>query len=85
MNDKDIKGFARKVALQEAYGGKDALGHITAMKGGVKHWLGRQGFVKDSKDARLVHFDFEQVADQIQQVAMQMGELLGFEFVKTMS
>ena len=79
MHPTEIKAFARKTALDEAFAGKNVKGYVTAIKDGQKLWLGRTGFTPDKSQARKVDYDAEKVGDQIMQVAMQIGELLDFE------
>ena len=76
MHPHDIKGFARKVALQKLYGGKGIKVFIKAKKDGETFWMTNQGFRPDKANAKPFDFDADGVADQVFQVACQTGQLL---------
>ena len=79
MHPHDIKAFAQKVALQEAYGNKNRWVLIKAEKDGKTLWMSRAGFVEDKTKARPFNFDADGVAEQLFQAALQTGHLLDVE------
>lgn len=82
MTTVEIEAFARKTTLNDAYKGKGVVGYVTAIKDGEKNWLGHNGFTENKESARLVNYDYENVGEQILQVALQTGNLLDFEAVE---
>ena len=82
MHPTEIKAFARKVALQDAYGGRSAKVLVKAIKDGQTLWMGWKGFQADKLLARQFDFDADGVAEQIFQVACQTGQLLDVVLVK---
>ena len=74
MHIDDIKGFAKKVGLDEQFAGRNAQVVVILPKDGKKFYVARTGGTTLNRDDAFVYdYDRDSVAHQVEQVVSMMG------------
>lgn len=74
MHIDEIRGFAKKVGLNEQFGGRNARVMVVLPKDGKRHYIARRGGTTlDRAEAFVYDFDRDDVAGQCEQVVQLMG------------
>jgi hypothetical protein len=74
MHINEIKGFAKKVGLDERFSGRDAKVVVILPKDGKKFYVARNGGTTENRDEAFVYdYDRHGVAQQVEQVMSIMG------------
>ncbi len=74
MHINDIKGFAKKVGLDERFSGRGAKVVVILPKDGKKFFVARHGGTTLNQDEAFVYdYDRDMVAQQVEQVVSIMG------------
>lgn len=74
MHINDIKGFAKKVGLDEQFAGRGAKVVVILPKNGRKFYVARHGGTSENRDDAFVYdYDRDMVAQQVEQVMSIMG------------
>jgi hypothetical protein len=73
MHIKDIEVFAMRTGLDGQFAGRNAKVIVVLPKDGKKFYVGLRGVTPNRDDAFVYDYDQHKVADQCEQVFLQMG------------